>query len=346
MWITDWTTQAACKGTDPNELFVQGAAQNRAKLLCRGCPVRTECLADALDNGIEFGVWGGMTERERRALLRRRPDVTSWRDLLEPARGEYERQSIDELVAGDVSYSPPGWQAPSPVLVAGPSATPADSGQPEVPAAGIRKCCEAGYQPLFTFLILAGQTHPEARETAHRVLSEAYLRNGSGVSPLRLRQMGQVRLQHGSMPEAEPPAVSPAFLDCVSISSRRVLELVADLPEPQRLALAWATGGYSPAEMAKGSGLPLAAVLESLQCARDALMHDLGLGPQGEPNWEGDDGEGEADLDDVLMKVTDEIAEAVEPADITATAEAVMADARSGWSLLRLQRGGDMRATG
>src|SRR5215510_11699320 len=99
MWITDWTARAACKGTDPDELFVQGAAQNRAKLICRGCPVRTECLADALDNGIEFGVWGGMTERERRALLRRRPDVTSWRDLLERARDEYERQSLDELVA-------------------------------------------------------------------------------------------------------------------------------------------------------------------------------------------------------------------------------------------------------
>jgi len=79
-------------------LFVQGAAQNRAKHICRGCPVRTECLADALDNGIEFGVWGGMTERERRALLRRRPEVTSWRDMLERARDEYERQSIDELV--------------------------------------------------------------------------------------------------------------------------------------------------------------------------------------------------------------------------------------------------------
>ncbi len=88
MWITDWTTRAACKGTDPDELFVH-----------RGCPVRTECLADALDNGIEFGVWGGMTERERRALLRRRPEVISWRDLLERARDEYERQSIDELVA-------------------------------------------------------------------------------------------------------------------------------------------------------------------------------------------------------------------------------------------------------
>src|ERR1017187_674364 len=98
MWITDWTARAACKGTDPDELFVQGAAQNRAKAICRGCPVRTECRADALDNRIEFGVWGGMTERERRALLRRRPDVTSWRELLENARNQYE-QTPDELVA-------------------------------------------------------------------------------------------------------------------------------------------------------------------------------------------------------------------------------------------------------
>ncbi|EGJ75705.1 putative WhiB-family transcriptional regulator [Streptomyces sp. Tu6071] len=61
--------------------------------------MRTECLADALDNRVEFGVWGGMTERERRALLRRRPLVTSWRRLLETARSEYER-SCGPLVAG------------------------------------------------------------------------------------------------------------------------------------------------------------------------------------------------------------------------------------------------------
>ena len=66
----------------------------KAKLVCVACPVRTECLAEALDNRIEFGVWGGMTERERRALLRRRPDVTSWRELLEDAR----RQHIEEDV--------------------------------------------------------------------------------------------------------------------------------------------------------------------------------------------------------------------------------------------------------
>lgn len=94
MLESDWAAHAACRTCDPDTLFVQGAAQNRAKVICVGCSVRTECLADALDNRVEFGVWGGMTERERRALLRRRPNVTSWRNLLETAQSEYERQII------------------------------------------------------------------------------------------------------------------------------------------------------------------------------------------------------------------------------------------------------------
>ncbi|MFF2376438.1 WhiB family transcriptional regulator [Streptomyces xiamenensis] len=92
-WETDWSKNGICRKTDPDELFVQGAEQNRAKAVCTGCPVKTECLAYGLDHRIEFGVWGGMTERERRALLRRRPTVTSWRQLLETARAEYERST-------------------------------------------------------------------------------------------------------------------------------------------------------------------------------------------------------------------------------------------------------------
>jgi WhiB family transcriptional regulator, redox-sensing transcriptional regulator len=100
-WEHDWSRWAACRGADPDELFVQGAAQNRAKLLCQGCRVRTECLADALDNRVEFGVWGGMTERERRALLRRRPQVTSWRALLAAAREEYETRQRETTAAAE-----------------------------------------------------------------------------------------------------------------------------------------------------------------------------------------------------------------------------------------------------
>ncbi|MFE3560180.1 WhiB family transcriptional regulator [Streptomyces sp. NPDC059193] len=101
----EWGVRAACRTGDPEELFVEGSAQNRAKAVCSGCPVRTECLAHALDLRIEHGVWGGMTDRERRALLRRRPTVTSWRKLLEAARREHDRASR----AGDG----PGWQAAS-----------------------------------------------------------------------------------------------------------------------------------------------------------------------------------------------------------------------------------------
>jgi WhiB family transcriptional regulator, redox-sensing transcriptional regulator len=77
----DWTMRAKCRGME-DALFPEASDQKRAKLVCSGCPVRFECLAEALDNRIEWGVWGGMTERERRLLLRQRSDVTSWRSVL------------------------------------------------------------------------------------------------------------------------------------------------------------------------------------------------------------------------------------------------------------------------
>lgn len=84
---SDWSTRGTCVGTDPDALFVQGKEQRTAKVVCRECPVALECLADALDNRTEFGVWGGMTERERRALLRRHPGVRSWREVLSKTMG-------------------------------------------------------------------------------------------------------------------------------------------------------------------------------------------------------------------------------------------------------------------
>ncbi len=78
-----WTAYGACGRLSPDELFVEGAAQRSAREVCLRCPVRVECLIDALDHRIAFGVWGGLTERERRALLRRFPEVTSWREPLE-----------------------------------------------------------------------------------------------------------------------------------------------------------------------------------------------------------------------------------------------------------------------
>ena len=78
-----WVSKALCKSADPDELFVRGAAQRKAAVICRHCPVMAQCAADALDNQVEYGVWGGLTERQRRALLKENPDVVSWAEFLE-----------------------------------------------------------------------------------------------------------------------------------------------------------------------------------------------------------------------------------------------------------------------
>ena len=82
----EWVAKARCRSAAPDDLFVRGAAQRKATAICRRCPVIAECRADALDNEIEFGVWGGMTERERRALLKKHPEVTSWAEFFSAQR--------------------------------------------------------------------------------------------------------------------------------------------------------------------------------------------------------------------------------------------------------------------
>lgn len=78
-----WVSKGLCSTKNPDELFVTGAAQRQAASICRHCPVLQQCGADALDNKVEFGVWGGMTERQRRALLKEHPDVVSWSTFLD-----------------------------------------------------------------------------------------------------------------------------------------------------------------------------------------------------------------------------------------------------------------------
>jgi WhiB family redox-sensing transcriptional regulator len=60
-------------GVDPDLFFPErGASTREAKEVCKGCVVKTDCLEYALDNGEKFGIWGGMSERERRRLRRAR----------------------------------------------------------------------------------------------------------------------------------------------------------------------------------------------------------------------------------------------------------------------------------
>ena len=82
----NWRTASRCRTSDAEDLFVTGRKQREARQFCRICPVRTECLAHALDHRVEFGVWGGMTERQRRALLKQHPEVVSWADFFTAQR--------------------------------------------------------------------------------------------------------------------------------------------------------------------------------------------------------------------------------------------------------------------
>ena len=99
----EWASRGACRDVDPESLFVVGAAQHKAKTICMGCPVRIDCLADALDSRAEFGVWGGMTERERRTLLRRRPDVASWRAFFQSVHRADEYAAVPKAALQVVS---------------------------------------------------------------------------------------------------------------------------------------------------------------------------------------------------------------------------------------------------
>ena len=64
-----WHDLARCAETDPEMFFPEkGESVRPAKRVCAGCEVRAECLQDALDRGERFGVWGGLSERERRVL--------------------------------------------------------------------------------------------------------------------------------------------------------------------------------------------------------------------------------------------------------------------------------------
>lgn len=67
-----WQDQALCAQTDPEAFFPEkGGSTREAKRVCVGCEVRAECLEYALEKDERFGIWGGLSERERRKLKRR-----------------------------------------------------------------------------------------------------------------------------------------------------------------------------------------------------------------------------------------------------------------------------------
>jgi WhiB family redox-sensing transcriptional regulator len=68
----EWQERALCSQTDPEAFFPEkGGSTREAKRICSRCEVKTECLEYALGHDERFGIWGGLSERERRKLKRR-----------------------------------------------------------------------------------------------------------------------------------------------------------------------------------------------------------------------------------------------------------------------------------
>lgn len=75
-----WQRRANCMGVDPDLFFPErGASTREAKEVCRGCVVRADCLEYAITSGEKFGIWGGMSERERRRIRRSRAIINAQR---------------------------------------------------------------------------------------------------------------------------------------------------------------------------------------------------------------------------------------------------------------------------
>ena len=69
--LLSWQEQALCAQTDPEAFFPEkGGSTREAKRICVGCEVKGDCLEYALEQDERFGIWGGLSERERRRLKR------------------------------------------------------------------------------------------------------------------------------------------------------------------------------------------------------------------------------------------------------------------------------------
>lgn len=105
-----WQERALCAQTDPEAFFPEkGGSTREAKRVCQNCDVREDCLQEALDNDERFGIWGGLSERERRKLKKRKPVTASAKEAIEaePVLSRQERVYllVDTLNVNDNDHS-------------------------------------------------------------------------------------------------------------------------------------------------------------------------------------------------------------------------------------------------
>ncbi len=88
-----WQKQANCLGVNPNLFYPErGVSTSEAKAVCDGCEVKNECLEAAVERGEKFGIWGGLSERERREIRRERRENSRQIEL--------EHEALPESMTG------------------------------------------------------------------------------------------------------------------------------------------------------------------------------------------------------------------------------------------------------
>ena len=99
-----WHERANCQGTDPDEFYPdKGGRSDLAKYICSRCPVRTDCLQDALARDERHGIWGGLSDVERLELKKRRArgaDITPIRKRNRGGLADHHTTIVELLDAG------------------------------------------------------------------------------------------------------------------------------------------------------------------------------------------------------------------------------------------------------
>lgn len=104
----DWHRHGECHGVDPDLWFPQnGGSSKEAKDTCKRCPYRERCLEEAMERNEEFGVWGGLTARERKRLRKERglADGSQRRGSLTREQVEAIRVEFQSMMAQGVPYA-------------------------------------------------------------------------------------------------------------------------------------------------------------------------------------------------------------------------------------------------
>ncbi|MGW8765940.1 sigma-70 family RNA polymerase sigma factor [Streptomyces sp. NPDC055815] len=250
--VHDWQQEAVCR-YDAND--VPGSERISAmawsssltdvsafRSLCQTCSVRLDCASNALEVKESLGIWGGLTQQERRHLLRSRPDVADWQHLLETAIAEYDLVSatFDEDFAD---------------------------------------LFEQQFCRLVGFLITAGARRQDAEDAVQMAFVEL-ARHWTEVCERSgwLRRVAH-RMWSKVVVGSRESLVADVYSDAVIASAddaalaerHRVLQLLSRLPEQQRVVLAFAYDGCTPAETAETLGVPAVNIRQNLKRARAAL---------------------------------------------------------------------------